>query len=56
MTVDSREITIDRETLGAATEHGSTDTPVEVSIWTHRRNFNWSPDRQQLTTRRIDRS
>jgi len=65
MTVTSREITIDRETLGAATEHGSTDTPVEVSIWTHRRNFtsepvkvyfNWSPDRQQLTIRRIDRS
>jgi hypothetical protein len=65
MTVNSREITIDRETLGAATEHGSTDTPVEVSIWTHRRNFtsepvrvyfNWSPDRQQSTIRRIDRS
>ena len=65
MTVSSREITIDRETLGAATEHGLTDTPVEVSIWTHRRDFtsepvkvyfNWSPDRQQLTIRRIDRS
>jgi hypothetical protein len=64
-TVTSREITIDRATLGAATEHGSEDSPVEVSIWTHRRNFtsepvkvyfDWSPDRQELRIRRIARS
>jgi len=61
--VSSREITINRETLGAATERGS--GPVEVSIWTHRPNFtsqpvkvyfDWSPDRPQLTIRRISRS
>jgi hypothetical protein len=63
-TIDGPEITLDREILGAATEHGSKDTPIEVSIWTHRRDFtsepvriyfNWTPNQDALTIRRIAR-
>jgi len=63
-TIDRPEITIDREILGAASEHGSKDVPVEISIWTHRRDFtsepvriyfDWSPNQDALTIRRIAR-
>jgi hypothetical protein len=62
--VDRPEITIDRETLGAAAEHGSKDMPIEISIWTHRGDFtsepvriyfDWSPNQDALTIRRIVR-
>src|SRR5262249_11554680 len=62
--VDRPEITIDRETWGAATEHGSKDVHVEISIWTHRGDFtsepvrlyfDWSPNQDALTIRRIAR-
>src|SRR5262249_22016370 len=62
--VSSPEITIDRETLGAAAERGSTDNIVQVNIWTRRRAFTsepvkvyfeWSPNRKGLAIRRIER-
>jgi hypothetical protein len=63
-TIDHPEITLDREILGAATEHASKDTPIEVSIWTHRRDstsepvriyFDWTPSGDALSIRRIAR-
>ena len=62
-TVLRPEIRIDREMLSAAIEQG-TDTPIEISIWPHRRvsnpdpvkiYFDWSPSRDQFTVRRISR-
>jgi hypothetical protein len=64
-TVKQPVITINRETLGAATERGSTNTPIEVTIWTHRRDFtsdpvriylDWNPDFGSPKIRRIVRS
>ena len=64
-TVNQPVITINRETLGAATERGSTNTPIEVTIWTHRRDFtsdpvtiylDWNPDFSSPKIRRIVRS
>ena len=58
------EITIDRETLGAATERGRVASPIEVRIWAHRGNFtsdpvrihfDWSPNRGTFSIRRIAR-
>ena len=58
------EIRMDRATLAAAVEHGSVDMPVEVTIWTNRQYsspdsvrvyFDWSPNREALTIRRIAR-
>jgi hypothetical protein len=58
------DINIDRETLGAAVEHGLKDSPVEISIWTHRFDFtsepvriyfDWSPNRDTFAIRRIAR-
>jgi hypothetical protein len=58
------EIEIDRETLGAAIEHGPKDNLVEITIWTHRLDhtsepvriyFAWSPASDTLAIRRISR-
>jgi hypothetical protein len=64
-TVNQPVITINRETLGVATERGSTNTPIEISIWTHRRDFtsdpvriylDWNPNSGSPRIRRIVRS
>ena len=63
-TVANPEITIDREMLAASVERARQDTPVAVSIWTHRQNFtsppvtvyfDWSATRDTFTIRRISR-
>jgi hypothetical protein len=62
-TVQHPEIRIDREILSAAIEHGA-DTPIEISIWPLRPvsnpspvriYFDWSPNRQKFSIRRISR-
>jgi len=64
LTAARPEIQIDRETLSAALEHGSRDTPLEIRIWTRRHNatsdpvrfsFDWSPGSDTLSIRRIAR-
>jgi hypothetical protein len=51
--------------LGAATERGSTNAPIEITIWTHRRDFtsdpvriylDWNPNFGSPRIRRIARS
>jgi hypothetical protein len=63
-TIDRPEIRIDRQILAAAIERVPSDTPVEVDIWTHRGDFtsevvkiffDWSPNRDKFTIRRITR-
>jgi len=63
-TISGSEITIDRETLGAFAERGSSDAPVELTIWAHRRDsrsepvriyFDWTSNGDALTIRRIAR-
>jgi hypothetical protein len=58
------EIQLDRAALGATIEHGAANTPVEVTIWTNRRDgvsepvtiyLDWSPTRDSVTIRRIAR-
>src|SRR5262249_16415379 len=63
-TAANAEIRIDRAILAAAVEHGTTDTPVEVWIWTDRHTgtsepvrvfFDWSPTRETFEVLRISR-
>jgi hypothetical protein len=64
MTTTQRAIGIDRETLAAAIEHASRNTPIEVMIWTNRTKtiskpvkvyFNWDPSLDKFSVRRISR-
>jgi len=64
-TVNQPVITINRKTLDAATESGSTNTSIEITIWTHRRDFtsdpvriylDWNPNLGSPSIRRIARS
>jgi hypothetical protein len=63
-TVQRPEIRIDREMLSAAIEHPRPDGLIEISIWPSRRvsnpepvrvYFDWSPNRDTFTVRRIAR-
>jgi hypothetical protein len=56
---------VNRKTLDAATESGSTNTSIEITIWTHRRDFtsdpvriylDWNPNLGSPSIRRIARS
>jgi len=64
-TVNQPVITINRKTLDAATESGSTNTSIEITIWTHRRDFtsdpvriylDWNPNLGSPSIRHIARS
>jgi hypothetical protein len=63
-TTDRPEFTIGREVLAAAKENQNADAPIEVNIWTHRQYFtsspvtlyfDWSPNRETFTIRKISR-
>ena len=63
-TAKASEIIIERAVLSEALEHAPAAMPIEVAIWTHRRDFtsplvriyfDWSPNRDALTIRRIAR-
>ena len=65
ITIDHPEFSIGRDILSAAKENVAADAPIEVNIWTHRQYFtsspvtvyfDWSPNREMLTIRKISRT